>query len=128
MNSQMTDFALAGKCTARGASGLTTAPAAAATDGRSNWSPSRLESATRPRPLPARLRKSRREAKEGDGGAKILGTFMDSLANLLYGVLARRTQKPSVPAVLEHAEKRKAGQSIKTWSLTFAADATASLP
>src|SRR5215208_1405826 len=75
MKSQMTDLVLAGKCTGRGASGLT-APAAEATAGRSNCSPSRLETATRPRPLPARLRKSRRDAKEGHGGAKILGTLI----------------------------------------------------
>src|SRR5215217_5007945 len=70
MNNQMTLLAFAGKWDARGASGLTE-DAFVGTDGDANnvWL-SNVESASRPIPLPARLRNARREGKTGCGGAK----------------------------------------------------------
>lgn len=78
MNSQMTDFAFAGKCGFFGASGLTPA----AVDAALALEPSRQESANKvakpitPAPEPVRRRKSRREKKDESGWAKRCGSFI----------------------------------------------------
>src|SRR5262245_65814212 len=68
MNSQMTDFALAGKCEGFGASGLSAGePGASATGGAARhpcWS-SRAARASRPQPWPGRRRNCRRVANAG---------------------------------------------------------------
>ena len=68
MNSQITDFALAEKWPARGASGFATAEADAANSFSSANSPA---SASNAAPLPARFRNSRRERYVAGGAAKI---------------------------------------------------------
>src|SRR5262249_6335337 len=72
MNSQMTAFALPGKCDGRGASGLM-APSLAASLPSCCSSPA---SASVPNPVPTFDRNCRRVRNAGDGGAKSLGTFI----------------------------------------------------
>src|SRR5262245_44370819 len=74
MNSQMTLFALAGKCGSFGASGLSGFSSASSPSCCSN--PAR---ASRPKPPPTVFRKVRREGYMGCGGAKKRGTFMNDL-------------------------------------------------
>src|SRR3712207_4076094 len=83
MNSQMTDFARAGKCPGRGAIGLRARPPASAAAGDTNspcWS-SKAASASRPAPEPARRRKSRRETERDEGVANRWGS--DLIAAIL---------------------------------------------
>src|SRR5436309_1110989 len=80
MNSQMTERALAGKCGCRGASGFRVSTAASRRPVCCN-NPAR---ASKPKPLPAWRRKSRRVAKTGEGGAKRRGNSISrSSANRL---------------------------------------------
>src|SRR5262245_40714488 len=95
MNSQMTDLAFAGKCDVFGANGSGEPGASATGAARPSWA-SNEPSASRPKPLPARARNSRREAKVGDGDANSFGMLMALLVISFGGRAVGPTAKRRV--------------------------------
>src|SRR6266545_886749 len=102
MNSQMTDFAFAGKCGRFGASGLTATSAAAVL--RPCWS-RRPARASRPKPLPTRRRNSRRVRWTGWGVAKSRGMVMITSRGWRRGHTGANPKPIRVAAVLHHAQQ-----------------------
>src|SRR5262245_28899496 len=102
MNSQMTDLALAGKWGFFGARG-SVGPSGVASPSCASSDPS----ASIPKPLPARARNWRREAKAGDGGANSLGTFMSRLSSA--GLRNGQSNR------LDHVEPGVGARRVRFW-------------